>query len=89
MNYIQAWKPGKMHWVRQSKVSSSKNIPTFINTYVYILERVAHKICIHLSQFSETEALCSKNISIMSASGADLGEGVGGAPPPLRWPAAF
>ena len=28
---------------------------------LYILERVAGKICIHLSQFSETEALCSKN----------------------------
>ena len=34
---------------------------------LYILERVADKICIHLSQFPETEALCSKNISIMPA----------------------
>ena len=34
---------------------------------LYILERVAGKICIHLSQFSETEALYSKNISILPA----------------------
>ena len=40
-------------------------IPTFIN--FVILERVAGKICIHCSQFSETKALCCKNISIMPA----------------------
>ena len=35
---------------------------------LYILKRVAGKICIHLSQFSETKALCCKNISIHYAS---------------------
>ena len=36
---------------------------------LYILVRVAGKVCIHLhlSQFSETTALCCKNISIMPA----------------------
>ena len=38
-----------------------------LSSTLCILERVAGKICIHLSQFSETEALCSKNISIMPA----------------------
>ena len=50
----------------ESKVASSENIPTFINA-LYVLERVAGKICIHLSQFLETEALRSKNISVMPA----------------------
>ena len=31
----------------------------------HILERVPNKICMHFSQFSETTALCCKNISIM------------------------
>ena len=50
----------------ESKVSSSKNILTFIN---FVLSRalVAGKICIHLTQFSVTTALCCKNISIMPA----------------------
>ena len=34
---------------------------------LYILERVAGKICIHFSWFSETTALCCKNISIIPA----------------------
>ena len=38
-----------------------------LSSILYILERVAGKSCIHLLQFSETEALCSKNISIMPA----------------------
>ena len=46
----------------ESKVSSSKNILTFIN---FVLSRalVAGKICIHLTQFSVTTALCCKNIT--------------------------
>ena len=32
-----------------------------------VLERVAGKICVHFSQFSETTALCCKDISNMSA----------------------
>ena len=35
---------------------------------LYILERVAGKICLDFSQFSETTVLCCKNISIMPAS---------------------
>ena len=38
-----------------------------LSSTLYILERVAGKICIHFSQFSETTALCCKNISIMPA----------------------
>ena len=38
-----------------------------LSSTLYILERVAGKICIHLSQFSETEPLCFENISIMPA----------------------
>ena len=34
---------------------------------LYILAGVSGKICIHFSQFSETTALCCKNISIMPA----------------------
>ena len=43
----------------------SKILP--LSSTLYILERVGGKICIHLSKFSGTEALCSKNISIMPA----------------------
>ena len=47
------------------KVSSSK-IFLLLST-LYILGRVAGKICIHLSQLSQTTALCCKNISVVSA----------------------
>ena len=47
------------------KVSSSK-IFLLLST-LYILGRVAGKICIHLSQFSQTTALCCKNISVVPA----------------------
>ena len=47
------------------KVSSSK-IFLLLST-LYILGRVAGKICIHLSQFSQTTALCCKNISVVLA----------------------
>ena len=42
------------------------NIFSFLST-LRILERVAGKICIHFSKFSETTALCCKNISNMPA----------------------
>ena len=34
---------------------------------LYILERVAGKICVHFSQFLEATALCCRNISITPA----------------------
>ena len=34
---------------------------------LYILEQVAGKICIHFLCFSETTALCCKNMSVMPA----------------------
>ena len=54
-----------MHQVQVLRYQVPKIFPLL--STLYILERLAGKICIHLSQFSETEALCSKNISIMPA----------------------
>ena len=49
----------------ESKVSSSKNIPTFIN---FVHSRASCWQNLHTPlTVSETEALCSKNISIMPA----------------------
>ena len=62
--------PMNLHLLSQ-KLTASKT--DWVRVYfhrlltLYFLERVASKICIHFSQFSETTELCCKNISIMPA----------------------
>ena len=46
-----------------------------LSSTLYILERVAGKICIHLSQFSETDALCSKLCRHNPADPIDAADG--------------
>ena len=56
-------------WQNALSTSLRYQVPKILplSSTLYILERVAGKICIHLLQFLETEALCSKNVSIMPA----------------------
>ena len=62
----QAFNYTKMHLIGPSLRYQVPKILPILST-LYILERVTSKICIHLSQFSETTALCFKNISIMAS----------------------
>ena len=43
-----------------------------LSSTLYIPERVAGKICIHFSRFSETRTLCCKNSSVMPAQCSKL-----------------
>ena len=51
-----------LHWVRGDPVP--KIFPHLSTLYIHA--GVSGKICIHLSQFSETTALCCNHISIIS-----------------------
>ena len=65
--YYMSFSNDPANWQHQKRTGYEFKVSSFQTSTSYIPERVASKIRIHFSQFTETMALCCKNISIMPA----------------------